>query len=277
MNTRELIENSLLDAMALLDEQETEAFERAFRAASPAVQAHVRREQTRLSHIEQLLPKVEPPAELRAAVIEAVRIEMDLAEELAANKVRSPIFTLLPSQRVSAMWRAAAIGFMTAAVVFGTTTITTRRIFDDIENRMNERQFAADWWFTADRGLAERYFYNDSTRTASFSQGTSTETSKALLLIQAESNLALFRCQSLPPQLVGVTCELVQIDADGVARQLHTFKYTGDVIMKEVTVELSPESRFTIRELTTGTPSADAMQFSTLSVGEINDLSLFVG
>ena len=275
MNTRELIENSLLGAMALLDEQETRAFERAFQAASPAVQAHVRREQTRLSHIEQLLPKVEPPAELRAAVIEAVRIEMDLAEELAANNVRSPIFTLLPSQRVSAMWRAAAIGFMTAAVVFGTTTITTRRIFDDIENRMNERQFAADWWFTADRGLAEKYFYNDSTRLASFSQSTATESSKAFLLIQAESNLALFRCLSLPPQLVGVTCELVQIDADGIAKQLHTFEYTGDVIMKEVTVELSPESRFTIRELTTGTPSEEGMQFSTLSVGEINELSLF--
>ncbi len=275
MNTRELIENSLLDAMGLLDERETQAFERAFRTASPAVQAHVRREQTRLSHIEQLLPQVEPPAELRAAVIEAVRIEMDLAAEQAANGVRSPIFTLLPSQRVSAMWRAAAIGFMTAAVVFGTTTITTRRIFDNLENLMNERQFAADWWFTADRGLAEKYFYNDSTRFVSFSKSTATATSKAFIAIQAESDLALFHCRSLPPQLMDVMCELVEIDAEGNAKQRARFTYTGDVIMIEVTVELNTENRFTIRELTVGTPSDDDMQFSTLSVGEINDLSLF--
>lgn len=276
MNTRELIENSLLDAMALLDKQETEAFERAFRAASPAVQAHVRREQTRLSHIEQLLPKVEPPAELRAAVIKAVRIEMDLAAEQAANDVRSPIFTLLPSQRVSAMWRAAAIGFMTAAVVFGTTTVATRRIFDNLETQMNANHFLESW-YTADPGLTEKYFFsgNNSTRLASFNQGTASEESSAFIAVQAESNLAFFHCLTLPPQLMGVTCELVEIDAQGNAKQRYIFKYTGDVITKEVTVELDPESKFVIRKLTTGTPSEDDMQFSTITMDELDNNSIF--
>lgn len=54
MKTQELIELAVLDAMGLLDEQEREAFDAAFDAAAPAIQAQVRREQTRLSVSEHL-------------------------------------------------------------------------------------------------------------------------------------------------------------------------------------------------------------------------------
>jgi hypothetical protein len=273
MKTRELIENSLLDAMGLLDEDETQSFERAFQAASPAVQAHVRREQTRLSHIEQLLPQVEPPADLRAAVIEAVRVEMELAAEQAAQDVRSPIFTLLPSHRVSALWRAAAIGFMTAAVVFGTTTLSMKGDFDQIEARMNANQFVEDWIMT-DRDLADKYLFSDNTRLASFNQAAvPAQQSTAVLMLQTESDRAAFYCSSLPAELMGVTCELVEIDAEGNATQLMTFEYIGDVILKEVSVELVAENSFTIRQLTTD-PSEDDMQFSTQSLGELDTKSL---
>jgi len=49
MTLQEMIELAILDAMGLLDEEERLAFELAFRAAAPPVQAQVRREQTRPS------------------------------------------------------------------------------------------------------------------------------------------------------------------------------------------------------------------------------------
>ena len=67
MSIQQLIELAILDAMALLDHEEQDQFDAAFRASSPAVQSQVRREQTRLAVIETLLPDVTPPAGLRAA------------------------------------------------------------------------------------------------------------------------------------------------------------------------------------------------------------------
>ena len=63
-NTRDLLEYAALDALGLLDDAEREEFERAFRAASPEVQAMVRREQTRAADIDAILPRVEAPAGL---------------------------------------------------------------------------------------------------------------------------------------------------------------------------------------------------------------------
>lgn len=121
MTTHELIELSLLDAMGLLDDDEQRAFDAAYRAATPAVQAHVRREQTRLSHIETLLPEVSPPAGLKAAVIEAVRRAM--AEADAAREA-GLVFPEAPShRRVSYWWRAGAIGLATAAAFFIVTSV----------------------------------------------------------------------------------------------------------------------------------------------------------
>lgn len=116
MTTQEMIEFALLDAVGLLDEQEREAFERAFGAAAPAVQAQVRREQTRLSQIEMLLPDVSPPAGLRAAVIEAVRRAMAAEAEEPATLAFAP--PMARSRGVSRWWRAGSLGLATAAAVF---------------------------------------------------------------------------------------------------------------------------------------------------------------
>ncbi|QYU70067.1 hypothetical protein J4558_08100 [Leptolyngbya sp. 15MV] len=49
MPFHDLLEMAVLDTLGLLDEQEQAAFEMAFRSAPPAVQAQVRREQTRFA------------------------------------------------------------------------------------------------------------------------------------------------------------------------------------------------------------------------------------
>jgi hypothetical protein len=139
MTTQELIEMSLLDALALLDEPEREAFDAAFNSASPQVQAHVRREQTRLSRVDLLLPDVSPPAGLRAAVLEAVRRAMAQPEVLAS----------LPSDlsaggRASRVWRAISIGLATAATVLGGTTLYLRAQYQELNRSLQGDSILAD-------------------------------------------------------------------------------------------------------------------------------------
>ena len=84
MTTHELLELASLDAMGLLDPEEREAFELAFRAAAPALQAQIRREQLRLSYIDGILPVVEPPPGLRARVMAKVR---EAIESMTIRKI----------------------------------------------------------------------------------------------------------------------------------------------------------------------------------------------
>jgi hypothetical protein len=143
MTTQQMIENAMLDALGLLSEEEQREFERAFWAADPAVQAHVRREQTRLSRIESLLPKVEPPVDLRAAVIQAVRAAMvaQLAEpEVEEVRGRGPI-PILSSLHVSPVWRAASLGFAAAAAVFGATTLFMWSKYEGVQSQITTNAF----------------------------------------------------------------------------------------------------------------------------------------
>jgi len=242
MSTKELIENALLDAMGLLDEEETVSFERAFRTATPAVQAHVRREQTRLSHIERLLPKVEPPADLKAAVLEAVRAAMD--EE---HTTTSPIFTLMPSSRVSPVWRAAAIGLTTAAIVFGATTLqmreTIRKINDEIATSG-----------TLDEALltlgprARKLYFSESARNVSFRPVMQMiRPAAAVLKVDKESGEGFFVCQGLPEDLTNRLLQLVVIDEQGEEQELVSFTYEGRVVSKPVDLVLDPGSHLELR------------------------------
>ena len=144
MTTQQMIENARLDALGLLSAEEQCEFERAFQAAAPAVQAHVRREQTRLSRIEALLPKVEPPVDLRAAVIQAVRAAMvaEIAEREAEEvRGRGPI-PILSSLHVSPVWRAASLGFAAAAAVFGATTLFMWGKYNDVNSQISDNAFS---------------------------------------------------------------------------------------------------------------------------------------
>ncbi|MEO1130526.1 MAG: hypothetical protein AAFX05_12590, partial [Planctomycetota bacterium] len=116
MTTQELYELASLDALGLLDDDERADFERAFRAAAPEVQAQIRRQQLHAADIEDLLPRVEPPAGLRARVLEAVRQAMSVVRPAHMSHaqdsgVLAKIYTSMP------LWRAACIGFATATVV----------------------------------------------------------------------------------------------------------------------------------------------------------------
>lgn len=135
MSLQELIELAILDAMGLLDEREQSAFEAAFRVASPAIQAQVRREQTRLSRIEALLPDVTPPAGLRAAVLAVIRDEIAAGQKQVAGTITP---TMYKSRGVSPVWRAAALGLAAAAVVLAVATFEWKRQYQVVRSSLQQ-------------------------------------------------------------------------------------------------------------------------------------------
>ncbi len=143
MTIRDLLENASLDALGLLDDEERVQFEASFRAASPDVQAQVRREQRRAADLDGILPNVEEPVGLRARVMEAVR--------RAIADVSTPVASLRPVgaeghhragfafTQATPVWRAACIGFATATIVlFGAFGWMHR------ENRQLASRFMSD-------------------------------------------------------------------------------------------------------------------------------------
>ncbi len=124
MKTHEIFELASLDALGLLDEREREAFERAFRAAPPSVQAQVRREQARVANDDSLLPRVDAPAGLRARVLSAVK------RAVASGAERESMPYLRPSRGVNSIWRAAAVGCAAASIVFAFTTLQMKGEYD---------------------------------------------------------------------------------------------------------------------------------------------------
>ena len=162
MTTQQLIENAMLDALGLLSGEEQREFERAFWAASPAIQAHVRREQTRLSRIESLLPKIDPPADLRAAVLQAVREAMvaELAGRADEPAGRGSI-PILTSFHVSPVWRAASLGFAAAAAVFGATTLFMWVKYADVESQIHSNVFNDTLRAAAEGSVSSMLFGTD--------------------------------------------------------------------------------------------------------------------
>lgn len=151
MTTKDLYELAALDVMGLLDEDERAAFERAFRAADPAVQADLRREQLRYTDMDALLPAVEAPPGLRARVVDAVK------DAIAAIRLE-PIAKIGPgSMRVvrsaAPLWRAACIGFAAATLVlagfvYHVIQVNNRISQDALSNRVNEelaREYGAEF------------------------------------------------------------------------------------------------------------------------------------
>ena len=142
MTHRELLEYSLLDALALLDDDERIIFDRAFAKAPPHIQAQIRREQTRFAHNESLLPDISPPASMRARVLEAVHEAMNRKAEteqasvlhLASQDTIARLPAVTHRRRVANIWRAVALGSAAAAIVLGITTMRLTSVIKTLDS-----------------------------------------------------------------------------------------------------------------------------------------------
>jgi len=120
MNTMDLIELAVLDALGMLDADESSAFNAAFEASPASVRDRVVAEQARLADLEALLPQTSPDPALRQQVIAAVREAM-LADAVAkaSEAEDNHVLQIRKSQGVNRFWRIGAIAGVAAAMAFG--------------------------------------------------------------------------------------------------------------------------------------------------------------
>jgi len=157
MTLKELLESAHLDALGLLDEDESRTFDNAFRAAPPTVQARIRAEQGRVSGSESMLPSIQAPAGLRERVLAGVAAAIALqavqgsTSEAASTQLSAPANSYQATayqaradfseamdvsgrrHRVAPAWRAAALGLLTACVVLGGSLV---KIHSDSDRAM---------------------------------------------------------------------------------------------------------------------------------------------
>jgi len=244
MTFQELIENAVLDAHGLLDEPERVEFERRLTASSPQIQAMVRRAQTRLTDLTDLLPEVEPPVSLRQAVIERVREAMaaELLTPGAASDHRSGL-ELIPSRRVSPMWRAGAMASMAAVVAMAFAlvqlyqefnayedTIQHNAMLDEIKHAFGSR-YVNDVLFDAQ---TQQVIFTPATR----ADGSLATNAEAAIFINPDWGIVRLFCRNLDVDR-GQSYRLALIDDQGrIVESLYTFEPTGGLNAREIPLDV---------------------------------------
>jgi len=179
MTLKDLLEQAHLDALGMLDEPEAAAFEAAFAAATPAVQAHIREEQARWASQQILLSNDTPGAALRARVLSAVdRAAADQAHaELVASELSTdaPEFELRSPRRVASAWRTGGVALLCACMVLGVSFIKVYNDNADMQQRLTDDSHLTGWTTLWGNGqqMSDMLFDKD-TRHAFFSAADST-------------------------------------------------------------------------------------------------------
>lgn len=166
-NTNDLLEMASLDVLGLLDADEREAFERAFRAAPPALQAQIRREQLRVSSMDDLLPAVEPPLGLRARVLAALREAVQSAVPARRDVAGRIVPEMAPVRGVNRWWRAAAVGAAAATVVLTFATVQMRYDYDQLVSAERQNN-TTDFFFRTFGPRFEQALFNPDSRFVHF-------------------------------------------------------------------------------------------------------------
>lgn len=247
MKSHELIEMASLDAMGLLDPEEREAFERAFRAADPAVQAQIRREQLRLAGMDDLLPEVEAPLGLKARVMAAWR---EAVAQVSGRKgdVVGRISDFRPATGVNRYWRAAAIGCAAAALVFGFANLLTRSDIKEIEE-IAQNQAVNAHLIEYGRQF-DRSFFDHNTKFVKFSPAPAADAEpgprgKATLLFDPSTHKAHLLCKDLPG--MNGTYEVVVVDQNGnQSEAVLTFKASNAGVIAKTIENLDLENARTL-------------------------------
>jgi len=233
MTSRELIELAALEALGLLDESEQAEFDRAFRSAPAALRAQLRAEQARVAELDQMLPNVDPPDDLRERVIGAVR---DAVEAEAAGTARSVVHRpgrVVPrvsrSRRVSPLWRAAAIGLSVAVLVLG---ILANQLLDR-NRQLGDQVIVAEYFNSVGTRHLRDTLFNANTKRAIFSLADSAPSAlasaQAVLLYNPDWKTARFISEGLSGEHGEAgTFQLCVVDEDNkIIRTVNRFQAEG--------------------------------------------------
>lgn len=248
MNTHELIELAVLDALGILEQSESDEFETAFAEAAPGVQAQVRAEQARLTDIEHLLPDDQPRPELRDLVLSAVRAAIGAEREPVAGRI-SPVTRRAPAQprlkqapRVSPGWRAAAIALTAVVVSMFVFNSQTRDIFSEAEQLAR----ADGFYDTIGSKFVDELLTDHSTTRLAFTPVSETVTDSPPRAaawyhekMNGQSQLFISNLQNEESEYFRVAL----IDDQGNLQELTTFQNSGQLKGIEIKVDLNTNDK----------------------------------
>jgi hypothetical protein len=263
MNTHELIESTMLHALGLLEDSEREAYEAAFNAAPAPVQQRVREEARRMADLGDLMPEVEPSAEMRQMVLAAVRAAM--REEENESRIAQQAATASPviaridrntpaptratsqprlstSPRVHRVWRVAAVGFAAASIAMGVVMVNINQTLQQAQNRA----LVDTLYDQIGAQYLESTIFDANTQRVAL---TSTDTeSKAVAAVWYNPDWQSARLfvknlsseQNKPLRLV------ILDDKDNIVEVVKTFTPSGELEDFDVNVNLSTQRRLAI-------------------------------
>lgn len=214
MTLQEMLEAVQLDALGMLEGDERRAFEAAFDAAHPAIQEQVRAEQARYALNESEFSDAVPPAALRERVLGAINAEiladahtglgLESDESLSESRPAAAVLAQIGSHAggraarrtpaVSPMWRAASLGFATAAAILMAAFFSMSREMDSLQHRMGRdsevgevsKGYGGSVFVEAMFGKdVQRYVFNPAA-------GVSTKAEATLLLLPGMKQTRLF-------------------------------------------------------------------------------------
>lgn len=237
MKTHELFEAAQLDALGLLDEREQAEFEAAFASASPAIRAQLRDEQARFAKPDRFRLSAEPPVELRARILGAIKAEIAEVAGAARGRVHlagRELPTVHPVRRVSRAWRVATLACATAALVLSLLVIQqneqVKRITiasgsDATLNKLVDMFGAAD---------LTSFLLSPETKKIPLVASQPDFKGEAAVWHNPSKQTARFFCNKIVTA-PGETIRLVVLDDNGkVESQLAEFASSGEIITKSV-------------------------------------------
>jgi len=244
-SNRDLMELAQLDALGLLDDGERHSFEQAFRNAPASIQQLVRDSQARAVQIDALLPSVQPPASLRqrvlAAVAAAVRSESRRPE--VAGRLTPEIAR---STSVAPFWRAAAIGSMAAALLFGVVTLKLYSDFQNVNSTVQANAVADK--FLKDFGVKfEHMLTSDKTEFVQFSPASAEARGSALLMVDGENETGQFFARDLPQIEGGYTLALLDPSGNVVRTIARIDSQSSRVVNQFANLKVSPGQSFVLK------------------------------
>lgn len=263
--TQDLIENTMLHALGLLDDDEREAHEQAMLRAPETTRALVLEEARRMADLGDLLPSDEPDPAMRELVIAAVRAAIREEENeqrltagvngsavagrithesaARAQKVAQPVVPR--GRRVHRAWRAASIGLGAATIAL---TVVSMNHYQTYQSTMPAGAFGSAY-----DNLGGRYYddmiYDEQTRRVSLvSASESSSAMGAAVWYNPDWEKPRLHIKNLRTE-PDKPYRLVVLDADGnIVREVMSFVSSGERENFEVDLNLNSESKLAIYE-----------------------------
>ncbi len=270
MNTQQLIENTMLHTLGLLEDHEIVAFEAAFEAAPASVQLLVREEALRMSDFGDLMPSNEPDPALRELVISAVRAamrEQENDQRIAAGSVAAPIVAtqaiagridsqtpvaaqssrraqpkLSTTPRVHRLWRASTIGFAAATIALSVVWTNNNQAY----SQMSPDVFLSQMYNSIGAEFLESTLFDSTTERVSMVSSNGASASMASVWYNPDWDSARLFVKNMKASEEN-PYRLVVLDEDGnIVREVATFSSEGELEDFEVQVNLKSDRRLAI-------------------------------